>query len=87
MDPVPQTYSCNLGFLMIFEKRQFVKSRCVIYVGIRLSQFTKTYLIKQKLFSNVAHHYGIKDQGYKIRKIFEQKSTYPKEIIEFWELD
>ena len=23
------------------------------------------------------------DQGYKIRKIFE----YPKEIIEFWELD
>jgi hypothetical protein len=27
------------------------------------------------------------DQGYKIRKIFSWKSTYPKEIIEFWELD
>ena len=27
------------------------------------------------------------DQGYKIRKIFAKKSTYPKEIIEFWELD
>ena len=24
---------------------------------------------------------------YKIRKIFAQKSTYPKEIIEIWELD
>ena len=24
---------------------------------------------------------------YKIRKIFSLKSTYPKEIIEFWELD
>jgi hypothetical protein len=23
------------------------------------------------------------NQGYKIRKIFAQKSTYPKEIIEF----
>ena len=27
------------------------------------------------------------DQEYKIRKIFTEKSTYPKEIIEFWELD
>ena len=27
------------------------------------------------------------DQEYKIREIFAQKSTYPKEIIEFWELD
>ena len=27
------------------------------------------------------------DQGYKIRVIFAYKSTYPKEIIEFWELD
>jgi hypothetical protein len=26
-------------------------------------------------------------QGYKIRKIFAYKSTYPKVIIEFWELD
>ena len=26
-------------------------------------------------------------QGYKIRKIFAYKSTYQKEIIEFWELD
>ena len=25
-------------------------------------------------------------QGYKIRKIFAYNSTYPKEIIEFWEL-
>ena len=25
--------------------------------------------------------------GYKIRKIFAYKSTYPKEIIEIWELD
>ena len=24
------------------------------------------------------------DQVYKIRKIFAEKSTYPKEIIEFW---
>ena len=24
---------------------------------------------------------------YKIRKIFAQESTYPKEIFEFWELD
>ena len=24
---------------------------------------------------------------YKIRKIFVQKSTYPNEIIEFWDLD
>ena len=24
---------------------------------------------------------------YKIKKIFAKKSTYPKEIIEFWELD
>ena len=32
--------------------------------------------------------YGVfQDQGYKIRKVFAQKSTYPKEIIEFWELD
>jgi hypothetical protein len=23
------------------------------------------------------------DQGYKIRKVFAEKSTYPKEIIEF----
>ena len=27
------------------------------------------------------------DQEYKIRKIFAYKSLYPKEIIEFWELD
>ena len=27
------------------------------------------------------------DQGYKIRNIFAKKSAYPKEIIEFWELD
>ena len=27
------------------------------------------------------------DQGYKISKIFAKKPTYPKEIIEFWELD
>ena len=27
------------------------------------------------------------DQGYKIRKIFALKSTYPKEIIEFLESD
>ena len=27
------------------------------------------------------------DQGYKIRKVFAKKSTYQKEMIEFWELD
>ena len=27
------------------------------------------------------------DQGYKTRNIFAHKSTYQKEIIEFWELD
>ena len=26
------------------------------------------------------------EQGYKIRKSFAKKSTYPKEMIEFWEL-
>ena len=26
------------------------------------------------------------DKGYKIRNIFAKKSTYPKEIIEIWEL-
>ena len=26
-------------------------------------------------------------EGYKIRKIFEEKSTYPEEIVEFGELD
>ena len=26
-------------------------------------------------------------EGYKIRKVFAEKSTYPKEIFEFGELD
>ena len=29
---------------------------------------------------------GVFKQGYKIRKIFAKETTYPKEIIEFWDL-
>ena len=49
-------------------------------LGIILSETLNTSIMAVRVVE-------FSDGVYKIRKIFAKKSTYPKEIIEFWELD